>query len=426
MGLAVADGQFLRSTRAWGPDQDGFAGPLVSGLSGSLAIGQVHYRAPGGDGLDGGDRLVSARYDGGQLAVALTGRFTNGASLRKDLKARGALFQTTSDAEVVAHLIAHSTQRTDINRLVDALWQVKGGWSALICSVDRMVAVRDPRGFRPLWMGADDEVVWFASDEAAIRFAGGTPQRELDPGEMAIVDMYGVHCVSPFARRPRAGCVQEFVSLARGDGRVFGLDAWSVRVGIGERMAREAPAPRASVVVGVPGPGEAMASGYGRVARIPVERGLIDTPVSRPLTEPPSGIDDFTAHLRWTVVPSVVAERAVCLVAPSAIPNERMGRLVRMLREAGATEVHLRVASPPLRNACAYGVVMPTRDELVSDGPSDNRLGVDTFDHLSLEGLHAVVGRRVDDTPLYCDACFSGRHPVPPEVEPSDDQLQLF
>lgn len=425
MGIAVADGQFLRSARSWGPEA--LAGPMIQSLTGNLAIGQVHGAPESRDGLEGGDRMVSCRYRGGQLAVALSGRFTNGARLRHELKEQGCLFQSSGDAELLAHLVARSTQKTDINRLVDAFWQVDGGWAALIASVDRLVAVRDPRGIRPLWMGQDDDVVWFASDEAAIRFAGGNTARELAPGEMAIVDPYGVHCVSPFPRRDRASCVQEFLGLARGDGRVFGLESWSVRVGLGERLAKEAPAPRASVVIGLPGPGEAMASGYGRVARIPVERGLVDAPVrGRNLTEPPSGVEGFAVRLRWAVVPAVVNERAVCLVAPSSLPNERLGRVVAMLREAGAKEVHLRVASPPLRSPCAYGVTTPTADELVSDRGSGQRLGVDTFDHLSLEGLHAVVGKRVDDKPLWCDACFSGNHPVPPELEVEEDQLQLF
>lgn len=428
VGIAAADGQVVRCARAWGPGVEALSGTTLQALTGSMAIGQVHGATEAKDGLDGGDRLVAARHRAGQVAVALSGRLTNGNQLRHELKSHGALLQSAGDAEVVAHLVAHSGMGTDVNRLVDALWKVRGGWSALVCSADRLVAVRDPAGLRPLWMGQDDDTVWFASDEAAITFAGGTPSREVEPGEMVIVDPWGMHCVSPFERRAKSGCIQELVALTRGDGRVFGLEAWSVRVGIGERLAKEAPAPRAAVVVGLPGAGEAIASGFGRGARVPVERGVIEAPIGRGLpVEPASGLPDYAARTRWAVIPAVVAERSVCLVAPSSLPNESLGRLVRMIRAAGAREVHLRVASPPLRAACAYGVTMPTADELMPEGSgAGGRLGVDSFGHLSLEGLHAVVGKRVDETPIYCDACLSGRHPVPPEAEVGVDQLDLF
>lgn len=427
VGLVAADGQVLRCARAWG-GADALPGTALQALTGTYAIGQVHGSTVGRDGLDGGDRLVAARHRAGQVAVALSGRLTNGNQLRQELKAHGALLQSAGDAEVVAHLVAHSGLGTDVNRLVDALWKVRGGWSALVCSADRLVAVRDPAGLRPLWMGQDGATVWFASDEAAITFAGGTPVREVEPGEMVIVDAWGKHEVAPFERRPRSSCVQELVALTRSEGRVFGLEAWSVRVGLGERLAREAPAPRAAVVVGLPGAGEAIASGFGRAARVPVERGVIEAPAGRAApVEPASGVPDFAARVRWSVVPAVVAERAVCLVAPSSLPNESLGRLVRMIRAAGAREVHLRVASPPLRGACGYGVTMPTADELVPEGGgSGGRLGVDSFGHLTLDGLHAVVGRRVDEAPLYCDACLSGRHPIPPEADTGVDQLDLF
>jgi amidophosphoribosyltransferase len=427
-GLAVADGQFIRCVRGWGMVADAIGGPQLQALAGTTAIGQVHG-GPEADGLEGGDGVVFSRYRGGQLAVALTGRFTNGPQLRRELKEHGALFQSDGDAEILAHLVAHSSQRTEINRLVDALWKVDGGWSALVCMADRMVAVRGPRGFRPMWMGRNEEAVWFSTEEAAIRFAGGTPERELQPGEVAIVDAHGVHCVSPFARRRQTSCVQEFITLARGDGRVFGHETWSIRSGLGERLAKEAPSPRASVVIGTPGAGEALASGYGRVARIPAEAGLVHANLGgRQIEEPPSGVRNFGSLLRWSVVPGAVAERSVALIVPVVVPGDDTARIVEMLRQAGATEVHLRVASPPLNTACAYGVTTPGGDAFVTEvnaaGGLTQALGVDTFDTLSLDGLHAVVGRRVDDTTLYCDACLSGNHPVPPE--PEDDQLPLF
>jgi len=280
-----------------------------------------------------------------------------------------------------------------------------------------------------MWMGRDEEAVWFSTEEGAIRLAGGTPERELREGEMAIVDAQGVHCVTPFVRRQQTACVQEFITLARDDGRIFGHEAWSIRSGLGERLAREAPCPRASVVVGTAGAGEALANGYGRVARIPVQNGLVQSTVDvQQVEEPPSGVSNFHSRLRWSVVPGAVAERSVALITPVLVPGDDTARIVAMLRQAGATEVHLRVASPPLKTACAYGVTTPLGDSFVNEinaaGGLSQALGVDTFDTMSIEGLHAVVGARVDGAPLYCDACLTGKHPVPPE--PEDDQLPLF
>jgi amidophosphoribosyltransferase len=395
-----------------------------------MAVGQVHGAQGNEDALQGGDQLVFSRYRGGQLVVAVSGRFSNGQALRRELKEHGALIQSTAEAELLAHLISHSGQRTEINRLVDALWKVEGGWCALVCTADKLVAVRGPRGLRSLWMGqGQDGSLWISTEETAIHFAGGTVDRELRPGEMAVVDAQGVHCVSPFVPRDSTACVQEFISLSGNGGRIFDHDVWGVRVGMGERLAREAPASRASVVVGIPGAGEGLAVGFGRVGRIPVETGLVrGAPSGQRLVQPPSGVDHFASRARWSVVKGAVRGRAVALVAPAILIGDDTAQIVQQLRDAGATEVHLRVASPPLRHACAYGVPTPTTDELsassTTTAATGKALGVDTFNQLSLDGLHAVVGRRVDDKPLYCDACLSGRHPVTPEK--ADDQLPLF
>ena len=397
-------------------------GPQLQALTGTAAVGTVF----GNDD----DELVFCRYRDGQLAVALAGRFTNGARLRSELKEEGAVFRGGSDAEVLVHLVAHSRQRTVVNRLVDALWKVEGAFSLILCTEDRLIAVRDPRGFRPLVTGVAGDAVLFATEDAAIRYAGGEVHRELDPGEMVIVDARGVQRVTPFTQRPQTACIHEYVGLAGPQVRVFGQEAYEVRVGLGQRLAREEPCPDGRVVVGLPGHGDAAAVGFARTARIPLERGLLRNPQShRPIEAPPSAIPGFAARQAFTVVPAAVEDRAVVLVANSLVTGAAIKQAIELLRDARVPAIHLRIASPPVRGSCPYGVSGPTADELaatihVEPAALCAALGATSIGFLSSEGLHAVTGRRVDGTPMYCDACFTGTFPVPPEE--SDDQLQLF
>ena len=425
VGMAASDGQFVRGD---GLVQEALNGTQLGALQGHNCIGMVSAARADAIG-EASNELVFSRYRGGQLAVAFTGRITNASGLRRSLKEDGALFQSNSDAELVSHLVAHASQTTAVNRLVNALWRIEGAFCALIATADHLVAVRDPRGFRPFWLGHLGTAVMFSTEEAAIRFAGGEPEREIAPGEMMIVDERGMQRITPFASQRPAACVQESISVTRSDSRVGTHDAWQLRVGLGERLAREAPCARGRVVIGVPGAGEAAAVGYGRAARIPYERGIVRAGYDhRDYAEPPSGVPDFHARLAYSVVPGAVNERAVVLVLPMVMIGDETAALVRMLRQAGAHEVHLRAASPPLRGPCPYGLQTPTADE-ISAGPADGAdvarsLGADSLLSLSLDGLHAVTGRRVDGQALHCDACLSGTLPVLPE--PEDDQLPLF
>ncbi len=433
VGIAVSDGEFIRYHRGLGSVADVAGGSQLQALTGSAAVGLV-FGSPGGDAdsIDGSDRdeMVFCRYRDGQLAVALAGRFTNGARLRAELKAEGAVFRSGSDAEVLVHLVAHSAQRTVVNRLVDALWKVEGAFSLVVCTEDRLIAVRDPRGFRPLVTGVAGDAVMFSSEDSAIRFAGGEVHRELDPGEMVIVDARGVQRVTPFSKRPQSACVHEYVGLAGPGVRVFGQEAYEVRVSLGQRLAREEPCSDGRVVVGLPGHGDAAAVGYARTARIPLERGLVQNPLAHANIEaPPSVIPGFSARLAFSVIPAAVEDRAVVLVVNSLVTGATLKQAIGLLRDARVPAVHLRIASPPVRGGCPYGVAGPTADELaatlhVEPAALCAALGADSVGFLSIDGMQAIIGRRVDGTSLYCDACFTGSFPIPPE-EP-DDQLQLF
>jgi len=432
VGLAVSDGTLLRYRRGVGLAQGALDSGMLAALPGPIAAGQVWGRHDPGTRIDAdaveGERMVFGRYRDGQLAVAVSGRFTNGTRLRRELKEAGAVFQTPSDAELLLHLIAQSGQKTFVNRLVDALFKVEGAYALLVMAEDRLVAVRDPSGFRPLVLGRLGEAVVVSTEDAAIRFVGGEAVRELAPGEMVILDGRQQQGVAPFPPADRLACVHEFVTLARPDAAVFGRPCHAARVALGERLAKEQPCRDADVVVGLPG-SEAISIGYARAHGMPYGHGLLRAPyTARRLEEPPSGVRDFGTRVTWRPVPGVVERRSVCFVVPSLVTGRALRKAVRMLTEAGATGVHLRVASPQVRISCAYGVAGPTTDELlktVHEGDPAAWLGVRTCGFLSLEALRTVpLGVGDEDAPGVCDACFSGTRPIEPEE--GDDQLPLF
>ncbi|MBW1880572.1 MAG: amidophosphoribosyltransferase [Deltaproteobacteria bacterium] len=433
-GIVVSDGDLLRGIHGSGLVQEAFAGTLLQGLRGQSAIGQVVR-----SGRDTQHAAMAAqrlpllvRYRGGQLAVAMTGRFTNGSLLRQRLKDDGALFTTLADAEILLHLLATSRQKTLVNRLVDALWQVEGAFSIVLLSEDRMIAVRDPNGFRPLLRGRHEGATVVATEDGPIRFLGGEIRSEIEPGQMVIVDEHGESAVRPFPSRPRSACIQEYVEIAPADAHVFGQATYSLRVALGERLARERPSAGAEVVVSLPGAATPIGVGYARVAGLPAKEGLVRTPYTRRnYVEPPQELRDFGSRLRWTPVPVVVDQQVVVLVVASITTGEMVRKAVRLLRGAGAREVHLRVASPPVTGTCHYGVSSPTADELATSrhgGPVElsGWLGTESVGFLSVESLHAILGCRTDGTPQWCDGCFSGDYPVVPAEELEKDQLPLF
>lgn len=410
--LAVSDGHQVRAARGRGLVPAGLGGDT---LGGSVAIGQV----TGGLGdpdlaglpLDGGDRLVLGTWSGQSTAAAVAGRFTNGTRLRRELKARGALFQTESDAELLLHLVAQSAQRATVNRIVDALWKVEGAFSALVLGPEMLVAVRDPRGFRPLVMGRAEGALVLATEDTAVRDVGGVVQRELDPGELVVVERGAVQSVRPFTGSTRSSCSQELVGLARHDATVFQRSPYEVRVDLGQRLGRDAPCADGEVVVALP-EDEPYGIGYARSAGIPYERGL--TPACW------TGADEG----RWLTVPAVVRGRRVVLVARSLVTGRSIRQAVAALRAASAVDVHVRVATPAVRKACIYGVPSPTTDELAWTHRSEPDALAAWLDAAGVAFLGHDALREALGPQGWCAACITGDQPVVPE-EP-DDQLPLF
>jgi amidophosphoribosyltransferase len=401
-------------------------------LRGPIAIGEVHGW-PAAEGLGsetGGERLVVGRIRDRWVAVALSGRLTNGAALRRELLEAGAVLQTRADAEVLLHLVATSAQRRLVNRVVDALWRVEGAYALLVLTADLLVAVRDPAGFRPLVLGRIGDAGVVATEDAAIRAAGGEVRRALHPGEMVVLDGRGVQSVSPFPGRPPTACVQEELVLAAPDAAPFGRTVHDSRAALGERLAATHPCPGADLVCGVPG-WDGAAVAYARAAGLPYEPALLPCPAEggdEPI-EPIEPIDrvEPIRVTRWRAIGAAVKDRVVVLVAPTLTTGRALAEAVTTLRRAGAAAVHLRVACPPVRAACPYGVACPTPEELwvhrMIGGGGAAALGAASVDALTLSDIRQLLGTGDPQVHGLCDACLSGERPLHDRPE---DQLPLF
>lgn len=425
-GVACTDGQLIRSHRGQGLVHDVFAGPDLALLRGHAAIGHVRYSTTGEDSLRNVQPFV-VRYQRGQVAIAHNGNLTNAARLREESERRGSIFQTSSDTEVILHLLASSQQRTFINSLVEALSQVQGAYSLVLLTADTLVAVRDPHGFRPLVLGRRGEAHVVASETCALDLIEARYLREIEPGEMVIVDAEGLQSLRPFPRRPRRACVFEHIYFARPDSLVFGQGVDRVRQELGRQLAIERPA-EADVVVPVPDSGVSGALGYAAQSGIPFQRGLLRSHyVGRTFIEPSQQIRDFGVRLKLAPVRSVLEGQRVVVVDDSIVRGTTSRKIVRLLREAGAREVHVRVTAPPTRGSCYYGVDTPSPEELIAHRLDEEgiraELGADSLGYLSLEALRRVQG---EDRGRFCEACFSLDYPVDPRAREEEAQVPLF
>lgn len=426
-GIVACDGERMRAFRGLGLVGELFGPEELEKLSGHSAIGHVRYSTSGESNLRNVQPFV-VRYGGGQVSIAHNGNLTNAARLREELEGRGSIFASSSDTEVILHLLATSGQGTFINRLVDALLQVEGAYSLVLQTEDMLVAVRDPHGFRPLVMGRVGDAVVFASETTALDLIGGTYEREVEPGEMCIVEAGGrVTTLSPFPRRERKACVFEHIYFARPNSKVFGLPVYDSRFSFGRALAR-AHKVEADLVIPVPDSGTPAALGFAFESGLPFKQGLIRSHyVGRTFIEPSQQIRDFGVKLKLSPVRSVIEGKRLVVVDDSIVRGTTSKKIVRVLRESGAAEVHLRISSPPIKASCFYGVDTPTREELIAYRLDLEEtcayIGADSLGYLSLEDMHAELGRAPD---TWCDACFSGDYPVSPDALGSKGQLDLF
>jgi amidophosphoribosyltransferase len=419
-GIVTSDGISLHSHKAMGLVADIFREPELSKLQGILAIGHTRYSTAGDSALLNAQPIM-VQSNKGQIAVAHNGNLVNAPEIRARLEGKGSIFQTNSDTEVLVHLIALSNEHTLPEAIADALRQVEGAFSLVMISADRIFAVRDPRGFRPLAMGripaapgTKQDTIVFASETCAFDLIGATYERDVKAGELVVVGPEGISSRFYAASAPQSSCIFEHVYFSRPDSTVFGRPVDQSRDQLGRQLAREAPA-EADIVVPVPDSGVTAAMGYAAESGIPFRFGLIRNHyVGRTFIEPSQSVRDFGVKLKLNPVRSLLQGKRVVLIDDSIVRGTTSRKIVRMIRNAGAKEVHMRISCPPTISSCFYGVDTPSRKQLIAANKSVDEIrdyiGADSLAYLSLEGLKKACGDGLKTT--YCTACYTGRYPT--------------
>jgi amidophosphoribosyltransferase len=426
-GIASSTGREQYIHRAMGLVADIFNEPTLAKLPGRHAIGHVRYSTSGGSELRNAQPFC-ATTDGGPVALAHNGNLINAGAIRRELEGRGAIFSTTADSEVIVQLLARSRERSLEERLIDALSRVKGAFSLVMMTADALVAARDPQGFRPLTVGRLDGGWVVASETCALDLIGATYERDLDPGEVIVIRRGRLRTLRPFRPAPRESfCIFEYIYFSRPDSNLNGQNVYSFRKELGRALAREHPV-AADLVVPVLDSGNTAALGFAEESGIPYEQAMIRNHyVRRTFIEPAQAIRHFGVKVKHNAVGGVLAGKRVVLVDDSIVRGTTLTKLVTMLRNAGAREVHVRISSPPTIGPCFYGIDTPTREELVAHERSGDEIrgiiGADSLGYLSL-GVLRKVGEITKRG--FCDACFSNEYPVPIDPEEVPPQLSLF
>jgi amidophosphoribosyltransferase len=423
-GIAASDGAAVHVEKAMGLVADVFTEARLRRLAGSLAIGHVRYSTTGSSQLKNAQPfLVGTRH--GAVAIAHNGNLLNAVALRAELEAQGAVFSSTSDTEVILHLIARSNAGSLMDAAVEALHQVRGAYSLVLMNEHQLLGIRDPRGFRPLSVGRLKDGYLLASESCAFDLLEATFVRDVEPGEFVCIDREGLRSAFPLPAEPPAPCIFEHVYFARPDSQVFGQQVSRVRKELGRLLAEEAPV-EADVVVPVPDSGIYAALGYAQGAGIPYDYGIVRNHyVGRTFIEPQKSIRHFGVKIKLNPVREVLEGRRVVLVDDSIVRGTTSRKIVSMLRAAGAREVHMRISSPPTTWPCYYGIDTPTRRELIASSHTVEEIRryiqADSLAYLSHQGLLRAVGKGEG----YCAACFTGVYPVPFPVE-DVSQLRLL
>jgi len=412
-GIVSADAGRLHVHRDLGLVADVFSANELDKLPGQRAIGHVRYSTAGGGGIKNAQPFL-VEYVSGPLAVAHNGNLVNADALKLELQNQGAIFQSTSDTETFVHLIARAKGPTLVDRITEALHRAQGAYALLFQSPDSMIGVRDPLGFRPLVLGRLRGAYVLSSETCALDLIEAEYLREIEPGEMVVIDERGLHSLRPFDAAPRlAKCIFEFIYFARPNSLLFGSSVYGVRKALGRQLAQENPVD-ADLVIPVPDSGTPAAVGYAEASKIPFGFGLVRSHyVGRTFIEPQQSIRHFGVKLKLSAVAEEIRGKRVVVVDDSLVRGTTSRKIVKMLRGAGAKEVHLRISSPPTRWPCFYGIDTPNRQELIASNHAVEEIAkyvtADSLGYLSLAGLRAAAGVGGG----FCDACFSGDYPVP-------------
>jgi amidophosphoribosyltransferase len=411
-GIVSSDGTDLHLHRAMGEVEEIFQPAVLARLPGNLAIGHTRYSTAGDKALLNAQPIMIG-CNKGKVALGHNGNLTNAAEWRRKLEHRGSIFQTNSDTEVIVHLLARSQARNLSSALGDALNQVEGAYSLLVLTTDELYAARDPRGFRPLVLGKLGETWLVASETCAFDLLNAQHVREIEPGEMVRISRSGIESIHFAPEKPHQQCIFEHVYFSRPDSIIFGRSVNESREMLGRLLAREHSAD-ADIVVPVPDSGVPAAVGYALESGIPFRMGLIRNHyIGRTFIEPSQAIRNFGVKLKLNPVRRVIEGNRVVLVDDSIVRGTTSRKIVRMVREAGAKEVHVRISCPPTISPCYYGVDTPTREELIASSNSPQEicryLGADSLGYLSLASLKQAVN---DTKGSYCTSCYTGVYPT--------------
>lgn len=418
-GIVTYDGENFYSRKALGLVDDTFSHvDVIESLKGYISIGHNRYATTG----EGMIRNVQPMYGDiaiGGFTVAHNGNLTNAHMLRRELVETGAIFQSTSDTEVIVHLVARSSKNDVVERVVDALGRIEGGYALVASAQNKLIGVRDQFGIRPLCLGQLGDVFVLASESCAFDIIGAQYIREIEAGEMVVIDESGLKSSFPFQRNPSRFCVFEYVYFARPDSFMEGKSVYQIRKNIGSELAREAPVPHADVIIPVPDSGVPSAIGYAETAGKPFELGIIRNHyVGRTFIEPTDKIRHLGVRLKHNANRAFIEGKVVVLVDDSIVRGTTSRKIVEMVRAAGAKEVHMRISSPPTSHSCFYGIDTPSTEELLAHKMSVEEIcdfiKADSLAYVSIDGLYRASGAagRNNAQPQYCDACFTGDYPV--------------
>jgi len=426
-GIAASNNGKMHLEVGMGLVADVFSDVRLKKLPGNIAIGHNRYSTTGGSRIKNAQPCL-IEYAGGTMAMGHNGNLVNASEIRKKLGAEGAIFQSTNDSEVIVHLMAQSRRNLFVDRAVVALSQVKGAYSIVLMSENELIAARDPQGFRPLCLGKLDGAYIVASESCVMDLLEAEFIREIEPGELILINQFGMKSFHPFPKTATKQCVFEHIYFSRPDSYLFGQSVYSVRKLMGRALAREKPV-EADVVVPVPDSGVISAMGYSEESEIPFQMGLIRNHyIGRTFIEPQSQIRNFGVKIKLNAVKPVIEGKRVIIIDDSIVRGTTSKKIVRMLREVGAKEVHVRISSPPTTHSCFYGIDTPTKGELIASNMDIDQtceyLGADSLHYITLEKMLEIFGEQKDD---FCAACFDGRYPVDVTgPDGSTKQLGLF
>ncbi|MCF6289591.1 MAG: amidophosphoribosyltransferase [Desulfobacterales bacterium] len=423
-GIVASDGTHVVQHKAMGLVPEVFSEETLQRLTGHLAVGHVRYSTTGASHLVNAQPFT-VTHRGGTLALAHNGNLVNTRALRDELELKGSIFQTTMDSEVVVHLLARATPRGLEEAIIETFSQAKGAYSILLMTQDQLVAIRDPAGFRPLCLGKLNNGAYIvASETCALDLVEARYVRDVEPGEVLIIDKDGLKSLFPWPRQPASFCIFEHVYFARPDSDIFGLNVYQSRKRMGEILARECRID-ADFVMPFPDSGNYAALGYSQAAGIPLEMGMIRNHyVGRTFIQPTQSMRDFGVRVKLNPVRSFIKGKRVIIIEDSIVRGTTGRSRIRSLKEAGVKEVHMLISCPPIRHPCYYGIDFASRGELIAAVKSVDEirehLGLDSIYYLSLEGLVEAIGAGTD---TFCKACFDGKYPI--EADTSFRKLSL-